>query len=621
MISALNLCKNYGGQTIFKDVTFNISQSERVGLVGRNGHGKTTLFKLVNGEEVADEGVISVPKDYKIGYLSQDIVFSKPTILEEGCCALPENQQEDEWKVKKILSGLGFDDSDFLKDPAKFSGGFQIRLNLAKVLISEPNLLLLDEPTNFLDIISIRWLIKFLNSWRNELLIISHDRNFMDSIVTHIMGIHRTRLKKIAGHTQNYYDQISIEEEVYEKERLNKEKKRKQTEVFISRFRAKARQASMVQSRVKSLEKQDILKKIEKTATLLFSFTEAACPAKYLLEVCDLTFSYNSKLPYLIKDLNFAIEKNDRICIVGKNGKGKTSLLKLLAGDLQPVNGNIKIHPLTQKAYFEQANTAKLNDDLTIEDEILLSCPDIGKKFARDICGTMMFSGDSALKRISVLSGGEKCRVLFGKILIKPSNILLLDEPTHHLDMESSESLIGAINRFNGAAIIVTHNEYMLEKIANKLIVFHDEKIFMFHGSYSEYLEKIGWGDQDDSMSKEQQSSTQTKKRTVSTTRKDNKKLRAEFITRRSKTLKPLQKNVDDLEKLINEAENQLKDETESLIEASQEQDGDKIAILSKSLKETRSNIEKLYDSLEKASNEYEQAKLIFEEEGENLNI
>lgn len=618
MISVLNLCKKYYSQTIFDDVSFNISSRERVGVVGRNGHGKTTLFKIITGQEQVDDGAIAIPKDYKIGYLRQEISFSKPTILEEGCCGLPDHQKSEEWKVEKVLSGLGFSSNDFQRSPDEFSGGFQVRLNLAKVLVSDPNLLLLDEPTNFLDIISIRWLIKFLNCWQSELFIISHDRNFMDSVCTHILGIYRSKIKKISGSTQKYYDQIAKEEEVYEKERLNCEKKRKQTEVFISRFRAQARHANLVQSRVKSLAKKNILEKMDSIATLSFSFNEAPIPSKYLMEVRDISFSYNGTTPYLIDNVSFTVENHDRICIIGKNGKGKTTLLKLLAGEFELKNGEIQNHPLTQPAYFEQANTAKLNNDLSIEDEILSNHPAMGRKAAMDVCGAMMFSGESASKKIEVLSGGEKCRVLLGKLLIKPSNLLLLDEPTHHFDMESCDSLIDAVNSFNGAAIIVTHNEHFIEKVANKLIVFHKGKTFYFQGGYLDFIEEIGWDDEEEAFTGEELKQ-QVARQKESASRKDNKKSRAEFFTRRSKTLKPFKDKIEDIEKTINELELKHNDDTQLLIEASQDQNVENITRLSKSLKEMRTNIDNLYNVLEETSEQYDKTLLEFEEEEKTI--
>ncbi len=608
------MSKQYFEQVVFDNISFSLSPRERVGLVGRNGHGKTTLFRMLTGQEDCDKGIIAIPKNYRIGYLDQHINFSKPTVLEEGCLGLPDDQKADDWKVKSVLSGLGFSEEDFNRDPAEFSGGYQIRLNLSKVLVSTPNLLLLDEPTNFLDIVSIRWLINFLNNWKNEIFIISHDRGFMDSVCTHIMGIYRCKIKKFAGTTYDYYGQISMEDEIHEKRRLNEEKKRKQAEQFINSFRAKARHASLVQSRIKSLEKQAVLNKLEKITTLSFSFNAAPFPAKYIQEAQDLTFLYNSKLSPLIDHVSFNVESNDKICIIGKNGKGKTTLLKLLAGILSPIEGKVRNHPQTKIGYYEQANTADLNNMLTVEEEIASCVSNIERKRVRDICGAMMFSGDSALKKIKVLSGGEKCRTLLGKLLVTPANLLLLDEPTHHRDMQSCEAMMDAIAEFNGAVLMVTHNEHILHRTANKLIVFQNEKVFFFHGTYSQFLDQIGWEEQDGSLITKQLSSQQ-RKSTKTLNKKDKRKVRAEFIARRSKSLTPYEKKINELEKQIETKEQQFHTDTQSLIKASQEQDGTAIATLSKSIKQTSTHIENLYEELEETSKKYELHKMKFEEE------
>jgi len=265
MVTISNLSKSFGGDEIFKNISFHINPKEKIGLVGRNGHGKTTLFKMLTNNEEVENGEISMPKNYKLGYVSQHLKFSKNNVLEEGALGLSKEHKDDTWKVEKILAGLGFSTEDMNKNPNDFSGGYQVRLNLGKILVSEPNLLLLDEPTNYLDVVSIRWLAQFLKQWPNELVLITHDRFFMDSITTHTVGIHRKISRKVKGNTNKLYQQIIKEEEIYEKTRLNDEKKRKETEIFIDRFRAKARLAGMVQSRVKALEKQEKLSKMEKS--------------------------------------------------------------------------------------------------------------------------------------------------------------------------------------------------------------------------------------------------------------------------------------------------------------------------------------------------------------------
>jgi len=252
MLQVTNIEKSYGKQLLFDGVGFTVNPRERVGLVGRNGHGKSTLFRMILGEEHQDAGTITVPSGYTIGHLSQHIHFTENTVLGEACLALPPNEDhiDESYKAEAILHGLGFTNDDFDRHPSTLSGGYQVRLNLAKVLASEPNLLLLDEPTNYLDIVSVRWLTQFLRAWRNELIIITHDRDFMDSVTTHTMIIHRYKMRKVAGGTQKLYDQILMEEEIYEKTRQNDEKKRKEVEQFINRFRAQATKASAVQSRI-----------------------------------------------------------------------------------------------------------------------------------------------------------------------------------------------------------------------------------------------------------------------------------------------------------------------------------------------------------------------------------
>ena len=258
MIRIENLHKSYGDLILFAGINFALNERERLGVVGRNGHGKTTLFRMILGKENPDSGSIIVPKNYRIGYVSQNLEFRHDTILTEAISALPEAENDHHWKAEKILAGLGFTQTDFQRPPKTFSGGYQVRLNLAKALIAEPDLLLLDEPTNFLDIISIRWIERFLQNWPHEIMLITHDRSFMDKLVTHTMGIHRGAVRKIEGDTAKYYDQIAQDEEVYEKTRLKDARRRKEIKQFITRFRAKARQANLVQSRIKTLQKMEI---------------------------------------------------------------------------------------------------------------------------------------------------------------------------------------------------------------------------------------------------------------------------------------------------------------------------------------------------------------------------
>ena len=614
MIQVGNLSKSYGTQVIFDDIGFTVNSGERIGLVGRNGHGKTTLLKMITGEEKPDSGVIGVPNNYSIGYLSQHLSFTEDTVLKEGCLGLkPSDDGRDEsYKVESILMGLGFTKEDFSRGPLELSGGYQVRLNLAKLLVSEPNLLLLDEPTNYLDIVSIRWLTRFLRSWKGELILITHDRDFMDGVTTHTMGIHRQKVRKIAGPTQKLYDQILMEEEVYEQTRINEEKKRKEVEQFINRFRAQATKAKAVQSKIKALSKKERLERMAEIKDLEFSFTCAPFTGKTLLEAKDVSFSYAPASAALIERFGITIGKKDRIAVVGKNGRGKTTLLSLLAGELRPQGGSIARHPQTKQAYFGQTNIQRLDPSKTVEQEILDANPDQGRKAARTICGIMMFEGDAALKKVSVLSGGEKSRVLLGRLLVSPTNLLLLDEPTNHLDMESVDSLIEAIDAFDGAVVIVTHSEMILEAVAERLIVFDDDTVSVFDGTYQDFLARGGWRDEEEASPARRQPA---EGRGNGAYRKDLRRLKAELIDSRSRTLGPLQSRITGVEEEITSLEGRLEKETHALVDASVKGDGEAIRDLSKSTHEARARIDLLFDELEALADELASRTKEFEQQ------
>ena len=497
MIKINQLSKSYFARELFTDVTFQMNAGERLGLVGRNGHGKSTLFKLILGEEDLDSGQITIPRNYRIGHLEQHLHFTQPTILAEAALGLPEEESHSIYKAEAILFGLGFAHADLEKPPREFSGGFQIRINLAKLLLSEPNLLLLDEPTNYLDITSVRWIARFLTNFNGELILISHDRDFMDSVTTHTAVIHRQKIRKFEGGTAKAYAQIILEDEIHEKTRANEDRKRAHAEAFINRFRAQASKAKMVQSRIKMLEKLPKLDELAEIESLDFEFRYAAFAAKTLLEARNVSFGYTPD-NVLFRHINLTVKARDRFGVIGNNGKGKSTLLNVLSGGLTPVTGELKTHPDMKLGYFGQTNIQRLDPKLTIEQEIEHTNPALTRTQVRNICGTMMFGGDLALKKVSVLSGGEKSRTLLGKILAHPSNLLLLDEPNNHLDMESIDALIESLQNFPGAVMLVTHNEHILRALATKLVVFHRGKAEVFNSGYDEFLEKIGWEEEAD---------------------------------------------------------------------------------------------------------------------------
>ena len=627
MIQIQNVSKSFGVQVLLDGASMLVGDHERVGLVGRNGCGKSTLFKMILGQECLDGGSIDIPKKYTLGYLQQHLNFTHATVHEEACSVLKPN--EDGWieehKVEAILFGLGFDEESMHKSPMLLSGGFQIRLNLAKVLASEPDMLLLDEPTNYLDIVSMRWLSRFLRSWKGEVLLITHDHHFMDEVCTHTAGIFRHKIRKVKGSVEKLRETVAEEEEVAQRTQENEAKKKAQLEQVIERFRYKAAKAAMVQSKIKAAAKLATGERLTHERNLDFSFTEAGFPGKRMLQIKGLSFAYPNRTedgtvqgmgPELITDLTMEVFKGDRIAIIGPNGRGKTTLLNLIAKELSPTAGEISHNPNLQINYFGQTNINRLNLDNTVEEEIASAIVEVSQKSrARGLAGLMMFSGDAALKKVKVLSGGERSRVLLGKILATPCNMLLLDEPTNHLDMESIESLIDALDDYEGTAMVVTHDEELLHAFATRLVVFDGGKCRVFEGTYADFLEKVGWasekkpGGSESANIKVSNIDVKTDAPTSAPRAKEDRKARADYIAERSKVIKPLEKKLAKLEEDIAKAE-ALGGELEAkLVTASETGDGNAITAIAKDMDDNKKKVDQLYEDWEKVSAELEAAK------------
>ena len=597
MIQLSNISKHFGKNELFSNLDFRLNSGNRVGLVGRNGSGKSTLFKLILDEEHPDNGEVSIPKGYKIGALKQHLHFSEKTLREETALALSEEEQYNIYRVEKILFGLGFTHEDLEKNPLSFSGGYQIRINLAKLLITEPNLLLLDEPTNYLDILSLRWLRSFLTSFDGEVIIITHDRDFMDSVTTHTMGIVRKSLTMIPGNTHKFYEQLQSNDEHYEKQKIAQDKKRKELEDFIAKNKTRASTAALAQSKVKQLEKMEDMESLGSDNTLKFDFKFKDTPAKVLLDVKDLSFGY-TKDNVLFQDISFTLKKGETLGIIGKNGKGKSTLLNVIAQELKQFTGNVDYHGTTSLGHFGQTNINHLNNDNTIMDEIYVANAKLAESTVRNICGSMMFSADNAKKKISLLSGGEKSRVMLGKILARDTNLLFLDEPTNHLDMQSIDALTSAIKNFDGSSIIVTHSEELLRQVCDRLIIFAKGTATYFDGNYDEFLEKIGW---------EEEELEQKVKSAPKVNKKENKKQRGALITERNKLTSPLKKEVEKLEKSIMKLEELIEVEQEALIKASNVGDNSKVIELSKVVREYEQEVEDQFEQLETAQTKFDE--------------
>ncbi len=578
MIQFTEVTKTFGGQLLFDELTFSINKGEKIALVGKNGTGKTTLLRLITKEEQPDSGKVYIPPGYRVGILKQHLNFTKPTVVEEACIVLPPDREHEQYRAETILTGLGFTEEDLEKNPNTFSGGYQIRIELCKLLLSEPNCFLLDEPSNYLDVLSMRWLSKFLKTVKAEIILISHDRDFLDAISTHTMGIHRNQLKKIEGGTEEYYTQVLQEEEIHEKTRVNLDKQRSHLQSFVDRFGAKASKAAQARSKAKAIGRLPVLEKLANLHHLDFDFHSSPFNSQKVLTASHISFAYPGMEKPLIRDFNFLLENGQKIALIGKNGKGKSTLLQILAQQLKPQEGSVTASEQVKIGYFGQTNINRLDPKKTIYEEIHLANPLLNITQIKRICGTMMFPGDTSNKTIGVLSGGEKSRVLLGKILAAPCNLLLLDEPTNHLDMESVEALVTAVETFPGAVILVTHTEWILHRIPQKLLICHEAHQQIFEGTYADFLEKVGW---------EEEALQKPQKKTAA---------KPEPVPKPAKISKyrmgVLEKEIDETAQAIDEKEKEIE-------AASCAQDPQKITALSQDLATLNQRLESLYQEFE----------------------
>lgn len=576
MIQAYKLSKQFLASTLFSEATFTIAKGEICALVGRNGCGKTTLLKMMAGLETSDTGDLVFPKGYRIGYLKQHIAFSESSVVEELLLGakLADNER---YLAEMMLLGFGFTEKELEKPPHLFSGGMQLRIELAKVLLSDPDILLLDEPTNYLDIASIHYLKEFLQDWKKEAVIISHDRDFLDATCNVMLGIHREKILKVSGSTSDYYNLLIEREKQHEALRETTAKEQEKLQGFIDRFGAKASKAKQAKSKAKALQKLPRLDKLSSMLNLSFSFPFAPFPGKKMIEAKNLHFSYEPDSP-IINSFSLEIHKGDRLAIIGANGKGKSTLLSLLAGQRAPLGGDVQLASNLEVGYFGQTNIQRLDPQLTIYQEISSTTPPISREKALSIAGVMQFSGLLAEKKIGNLSGGEKSRVLLGKILAKPCNILFLDEPTHHLDLESIEGLLNALEDFPGAIVMVTHSEYILQSFAFQKIIHCKQSSQQLHlGSYDEIHDKLVYENIETAAIEEQISQSHQDR----LANKENLKLA---------------KKIEKKEQEIQQKEVALEQFDLTL---AQEKDPHKILTLAKKRKEMQKEIQILYDAYE----------------------
>lgn len=527
MIAINNLTFEIGARALYDEANWHIKPGDKTGLIGANGTGKTTLLKLIVGDYAVTGGTISMAKDIKIGYLNQDLLSyqSDKSILhvameaferqnqllieiEELLEKLETDYSDDiiqklsdkqtelealdgyniEYRAHEILAGLGFSDSDQKRTLSEFSGGWRMRVMLARILLQAPDILLLDEPTNHLDLPSIKWLESYLQAFDGAIVIVSHDRYFLDRVVNTIVESQRGKLIQYAGNYSFYLEEKSLREEIQGNQYKNQQAKIKQEERLIERFRAKASKAKMVQSRIKALERMEKVADVDDyNPSVNFRFKFSKQSGRHVVRLENISKSYPG-IPILEKT-DAIIEKGDKIALIGANGKGKSTLLRIVAHADRDFTGTSEPGHNVSQTFFAQHQLEALHLDNEILQELQLFAPKHTETELRAILGCFLFTGDDAFKKIRVLSGGEKSRVALAKALTADANFLVLDEPTNHLDIQSVNILIQALKQFEGTFVVVSHDRYLLDNVANKIWYIEDRKIKEYPGTYREYEE------------------------------------------------------------------------------------------------------------------------------------
>jgi len=596
MLHIHNLSISFGGEYLFKEISFKLSSGNRLGLIGKNGAGKSTMLKIISGEMTLDTGQIAKDKEISIGFLKQDIDFQQGrTVLEETYQAFEAiktlesrldhinhqlvertdyesdsynqlmidlNDYQHQYEIlggynyqgdtEKVLKGLGFTTEDFEKQTDTFSGGWRMRIELAKLLLQTNDILLLDEPTNHLDIESILWLESFLQNFAGCVVIVSHDKMFLDNVTNRTIEL---SLGQIYDYNKPYSKFKVLREELREQQlaaQKNQQKEIEQTEKLISKFKAKASKASMAQSLIKKLEKTEVIEVDEEDSQVMnVKFTTSKNPGKVVIEAEDLSKAFGEDTVF--KDVDFLIERNSKIAFVGQNGQGKSTLAKIIVGELEH-GGSIKLGHNVQIGYFAQNQAEYLDGNKTVLDTMLDAANQSNRSRVRDILGSFLFRGDDVGKYVKVLSGGERNRLALAKMSLTPFNVLIMDEPTNHLDIQSKNVLKAALNNFEGTLILVSHDRDFLQGLADSIYEFRNHQVKEFLGDINDYLKYREL----ESMREVEKKDKQKKQEKTATSNKDD----YEF----QKKQKSLQNKLSGVESKISKLEKEIKKSDQDLV-------------------------------------------------------
>lgn len=534
LVNAQHLSLSFGPKVILDDASFTLNAGDRVGLVGANGTGKSTLLRILAGAREPDSGRITSMRGTRVGYLPQDILeMPQGSLVEAVLSAVPAKRQLEErltfleaaltdaasgddeelqldlsaqlaalheellafeekygrHQAERILTGLGFRPSEFERPVSELSGGWKMRAALAGLLLAGPDLLLLDEPTNHLDLPSLLWLDGFLRKSRHALVLVCHDRDFLNRQIDRVLSFEPEGLRGYSGNYDDYRRQRTEEEALLEARVKRQTAQRAATEAFIERFRYKATKARQVQSRIRQLEKEEVLSVLEKRRAIAFSFPEVARSGQDVASLSGISKAFGAHVIY--RGLSEQVRRGERIAIVGENGAGKTTLLKIIAGELAADAGTVTFGTNVHLAYYAQHHTELLDPSRTILEEIWRLVPDQPQTFVRSVLGAFLFSGDEVDKRIAVLSGGERARVALARLLVLPSNLLLMDEPTNHLDIDSTDRLIEALKGYGGTLLFVSHNRAFIDALATRVWDIRDGNVADWPGNLGDYLSHL----------------------------------------------------------------------------------------------------------------------------------
>jgi len=603
LITLIRVSVVFSEREIFHDIGFQVDPGDRIGLVGRNGSGKTTLLRIITGEISPDSGEVKIAGRSRIGYLPQDVheTASGP-LLDAVLNAIPGradlenalhsadhtlrtrsdaesqarlgrqiaeiqyeiNRLEQEFprhEAEKILLGLGFETTDFTRSISSLSGGWKMRAALSALLYQKPDVLLLDEPTNHLDIPSVRWLEGFLQGFKGALVLVSHDREFLNRQINRIVSFETEGMRSYNGDYDFYLKARQEEIRSLKAKARNQEQKIRDAEKFIERFRSKATKARQAQSKIKLVKKMELVETRRKEKTLRFSFPEVARSGREVASIERMSKQFGDNILY--KDLNLRVLRGERIAIIGPNGCGKTTLLRLVAGEIDPEGGKISLGHEVSLAYFAQHHSDWLNPRNTVIEEVYQVVPHATVGFVRSVCGAFLFSGNDVDKPIGVLSGGERARVSLAKLLVKPGNFMLMDEPTNHLDIESSETLIHALRGYGGTLLFVSHNQSFVNSLATKIWDIRGRGIVEYPGRLEEYydhrrkVERPPWqkGCRTEDTSTPRAMTAGEKTESVSNTgKRDRKNEKREKAIKRQiihDTLNPIRKRLEQVEERI----------------------------------------------------------------------